>query len=112
MAWISPVLTGLYGKPFIIDDSRTRQLLFSLDFIQDSMCIDDPCALDFAYTSMMAFPLFLPDPGHVLMVGLGAGQVLPPPMSVQYHRVSVHPGSAFGAGVRYASPISPRCVLS
>jgi spermidine synthase len=70
------ILSGRYAKPFVIDDGATRQLLFGLDFIQSSMRIDDPYALDFAYTrKMMAFLLFVPDPGHVLMVGLGGGSL-------------------------------------
>jgi len=70
------ILTGHYGKPFIIEDGRTRRLHFSLSAIQSSMRINDPFALDFAYTrKMMAFLLFVPDPGHVLMVGLGGGSL-------------------------------------
>lgn len=67
---------GSYGKPFIIEDGRTRRLHFSLDLVQSSMRIDDPYALEFAYTrKMMAFLLFAPDPGDVLMVGLGGGSL-------------------------------------
>ncbi|HEY0663955.1 MAG TPA: spermidine synthase [Thiobacillaceae bacterium] len=67
---------GSYGKPFIIEDGRTRRLHFSLDLVQSSMRIDDPFALEFAYTrKMMAFLLFVPDPGDVLMVGLGGGSL-------------------------------------
>ncbi|OYY95496.1 MAG: spermidine synthase [Hydrogenophilales bacterium 28-61-23] len=70
------ILTGRYGKPFIIEDGRTRRLHFSLGAIQSSMRIDDPFALDFAYTrKMMAFLLFVPEPSHVLMVGLGGGSL-------------------------------------
>jgi spermidine synthase len=70
------IVTGCYGKPFIIEDERTRRLHFSLDLIQSSMRIDDPFALECAYTrKMMAFLLFVPDPGHVLMVGLGGGSL-------------------------------------
>jgi len=72
----SNILSGRYGKPFIIEDGRTRRLHFCLGAVQSSMCIDDPYALDFAYTrKMMAFLLFVPDPGHVLMVGLGGGSL-------------------------------------
>ncbi|MCL5059291.1 MAG: hypothetical protein M1449_01410, partial [Candidatus Thermoplasmatota archaeon] len=47
----------------------------SLDFIQSSMRIDDPFALDIAYTrKMMAFLLFVPKPDHVLMVGQSVGR--------------------------------------
>ena len=67
------IVAGRYARPFIIDDGVTGQLLFSLDFIQSVMRIDDPFALEFAYPrKMMAFLLFVPDPAHVLMVGLGA----------------------------------------
>ncbi len=70
------ILNGRYARPFIIDDGETRQLLFSLDFIQSSMRLDDPFALDIAYTrKMMAFLLFVPDPDHVLMIGLGGGSL-------------------------------------
>jgi spermidine synthase len=70
------ILTGRYARPFIIDDGETRQLLFSLGFIQSSMRLDDPFGLDFAYTrKMMAFLLFAPSPAHVLMVGLGGGSL-------------------------------------
>jgi spermidine synthase len=70
------ILTGRYARPFIIDDDETRQLLFGLDFIQSAMRFDDPFALEFAYTrKMMAFVLFVPNPRHVLMVGLGGGSL-------------------------------------
>jgi len=70
------ILTGRYARPFIIDDGETRQLLFGLDFIQSAMRFDDPFALEFAYTrKMMAFVLFVPNPRHVLMVGLGGGSL-------------------------------------
>lgn len=70
------ILAGRYGKPFIIEDDQTRRLYFNLSAIQSSMRIDDPYALNFAYTrKMMAFLLFVPDPGHVLMVGLGGGSL-------------------------------------
>jgi spermidine synthase len=70
------IQTGHYAKPFIIDDGKTRKLLFSLNLIQSAMRIDDPYALEFAYTrKMMAFLLFVPNPAHVLMVGLGGGSL-------------------------------------
>ncbi len=70
------ILTERYGKPFIVDDGRTRRLYFSLRYVQSSMRIDDPVVLDFAYTrKMMAFLLFVPDPSQVLMVGLGGGSL-------------------------------------
>lgn len=76
LAVYEQILAGRYTRPFIIDDGETRQLLFGLDLIQSSMRLDDPCALEFAYTrKMMAFVLFVPSPRHVLMVGLGGGSL-------------------------------------
>jgi len=70
------IVAGRYERPFIIDDGQTRQLFFNLDFIQSSMRLDDPFTLDCAYTrKMMAFLLFVPDPGRVLMIGLGGGSL-------------------------------------
>jgi spermidine synthase len=67
---------GHYEKPFVVDDGETRQLLFSLDFIQSAMRLADPAALEFAYTrKMMACLLFVPEPEHLLMVGLGGGSL-------------------------------------
>ncbi len=68
--------TGCYGKPFIIEDSGIRRLHFSLHHVQSAMRLSDPYALEFAYTrKMMAFLLFVPNPAHVLMVGLGGGSL-------------------------------------
>jgi spermidine synthase len=70
------IVAGCYERPFIIDDGETRQLWLGLDLVQSSMRLDDPYALDFAYTrKMMAFLLFAPEPEHVLMVGLGGGSL-------------------------------------
>ncbi|MDP2029579.1 MAG: fused MFS/spermidine synthase [Thiobacillus sp.] len=67
---------GCYGRPFIIEDGWTRRLHFSLQYIQSAMRIDAPYALEYAYTrKMMAFLLFVPNPEHVLMVGLGGGSL-------------------------------------
>lgn len=75
--WLySRILSGRYGKPFIIEDARTRRLHFNLCAVQSSMRLDDPYILDIAYTrKMMAFLLFVPDPVHVLIVGLGGGSL-------------------------------------
>ena len=70
------ITAGCYGKPFIVEDDWTRRLYFSLGYIQSSMRLDAPFDLEFAYTrKMMAFLLFVPDPGQVLMVGLGGGSL-------------------------------------
>jgi spermidine synthase len=41
------------------------------------MRLDDPCALEFAYTRrMMAFLLFVPEPREILVLGLGGGSLV------------------------------------
>lgn len=70
------IVAGCYERPFIVDDGHTRQLWLGHDLVQSSMRIDDPYALDFAYTrKMMACLLFVPAPEHVLLVGLGGGSL-------------------------------------
>ena len=67
---------GTFDRPFIIDSGTTRNLFFTLDWIQASMRLDDPITLVSAYTrKMMAFLLFRPVPRHVLMFGLGGGSL-------------------------------------
>lgn len=70
------IMMECYGKPFLIQTGAMRQLHFSLGMIQSAMRIDDPFALEVAYTrKMMAFLLFAPTPEHILMVGLGGGSL-------------------------------------
>jgi spermidine synthase len=67
---------GTYDKAFVADDGTTRTLHFSKDYLQSSMRLDDPYALEFGYTrKIMAFLLFLPRPRNVLMLGLGGGSL-------------------------------------
>ena len=73
---IGQILAGKYAKPFVIDDGRKRSLHFSLAHVQSAMRIEDPFALELAYTrKMMAFLLFLPDPKQILLIGLGGGSL-------------------------------------
>lgn len=70
------LLDGSYGKPFLLENGRTRSLLFSLDYIQSSMRLDAPDALDLAYTQkMMAFLLFHTNVKRLLLLGLGGGSL-------------------------------------
>lgn len=70
------LLGGTYGKPFVIDDGRTRRLYFGLAYVQSEMSIGQPYELNFAYTrKMMAVLLFQPRPRHVVIVGLGGGSL-------------------------------------
>jgi spermidine synthase len=71
------LVTGAYRKPFIVEDRETRALHFSRDFIQSAMRLDDPCALEFAYTrKMMGFLLFTHEPREILVLGLGGGSLV------------------------------------
>ncbi|MCX7174551.1 MAG: spermidine synthase [Proteobacteria bacterium] len=73
---IKQILAGRYAKPFVIDDARKRSLHFSLAHVQSAMRIEDPFALELAYTrKMMSFLLFLPDPKRILIIGLGGGSL-------------------------------------
>jgi spermidine synthase len=67
---------GRHVEPFIIDSRGARSLHFSISEIQSRMQLDDPIALDLEYTrTMMAFLLFVPEPRHIAMVGLGGGSL-------------------------------------
>jgi len=70
------LLDGSYDKPFLLEDGQTRSLLFSLAYIQSSMRLAAPEALDLAYTEkMMAFLLFHTNVKHLLLLGLGGGSL-------------------------------------
>ena len=67
---------GEYDEPFIIDDGAARTLYFTLDYTQSVMRLDQPDALELAYTrKMMSFLLFLPQVKKILMLGLGGGSL-------------------------------------
>ena len=70
------LLEGTYKRPFVVDDAVSRRLYFSLSYVQSEMEINEPDALNIAYTrKMMAFLLFLPRPKHIIIVGLGGGSL-------------------------------------
>jgi spermidine synthase len=70
------IVEGTYGRPFIVDDGVVRELYFRREIVQSGMRLDDPWALDFSYTRLaMAFLLFNPDPGRILLLGLGGGSL-------------------------------------
>jgi spermidine synthase len=67
---------GTLGRPFMIDSGTLRHLFFDTASTQSSMRLDEPDALVTAYTrKMMAFLLFVPEPRHLLMIGLGGGSL-------------------------------------
>lgn len=64
------------GRPFLRDDDEMRRLFFTADAVQSAMRFADPSALVCRYTrKMMAFLLFVPDPRHILILGLGGGSL-------------------------------------
>lgn len=71
------LMSGAYGKPFVLEEDGTRTLHFSRELVQSGMRLADPCALEFAYTrAMMAFLLFVHEPRHILVLGLGGGSLV------------------------------------
>ncbi|WP_395701196.1 transferase [Aquabacterium sp.] len=63
-------------KPFVHESLTRKTLQFSLCEIQSRMDVRDPHALDLEYTrTMMGFLLFLPQPRHLSMIGLGGGSL-------------------------------------
>lgn len=75
-AIVARVLAGDYPRPFVIEDDGARALYFTRDFVQSEMRLDDPFALEFAYTrKAMAFLLFVPQPRSILLLGLGGGSL-------------------------------------
>lgn len=72
----SRLIEGRYDKPFVLEHDGLRSLHFSLHYVQSTMRIDSPEALDLAYTrKMMAFLLFNCRPRKLLLLGLGGGSL-------------------------------------
>jgi spermidine synthase len=70
------LLDDEYGKPFLFDDGDSRRLHFNLRYVQSQIDLRTPDTLAFAYTrKMMGFLLWLPQPQHVVIVGLGGGSL-------------------------------------
>lgn len=65
-----------FVKPYVYETLDTRALHFSICEIQSRMKVQQPDALDLAYTrTMMAFLLFVPRPQTLAMIGLGGGSM-------------------------------------
>lgn len=61
---------------YVSERHGVRSLHIGSDTVQSAMRVKSPHDLELAYTrSMMAFLLFVPEPRHVLMLGLGGGSV-------------------------------------
>lgn len=66
----------IYPHPFIIDDGKTRRLHFNRKLLQSEMSLGQPDELALAYArTVMTFPMFVPHPEHVVIVGLGGGSL-------------------------------------
>ncbi|MDP3294320.1 MAG: fused MFS/spermidine synthase [Nevskia sp.] len=66
----------MQGEPSVVDDGPYRRLYFGPAYIQSEMSVDDPIALQLAYTRrMMAALLWLPRPKHIVIAGLGGGSL-------------------------------------
>ena len=62
------------NKVEVSEQDGVRRMHFGTKTVQSAMRVNDPFALEVAYTrSMMAFLLFHPNPQDFLMVGLGGG---------------------------------------
>lgn len=68
--------SGELRRPYILETGSERYLHFAHGNVQSAMRLDEPDALICAYTrKMMAFLLFNPNPGHIVMIGLGGGSL-------------------------------------
>ena len=71
------LLAGTYPKPFVLEENGSRSLHFSRSLVQSGMRLDSPWALEYAYTrQMMAFLLFVHEPGEILVLGLSGGSLV------------------------------------
>lgn len=58
----------------VSEEDGVRYLRFGTRWVQGSMNIEDPYAIDLEYVQqMMMWTLFNPAPGHIVQLGLGAG---------------------------------------
>ena len=76
-AVVKAILTGTYCRPYMIEEGDSRSLYFTRALTQSGMRLSDPTALEFVYTQMMmSFLLFVHQPKHVLMLGVGGGSLV------------------------------------
>jgi spermidine synthase len=61
----------------MIEEGDSRSLYFTRELTQSGMRLSDPTALEFEYTrQIMSFLLFVHQPRHVLLLGLGGGSLV------------------------------------
>ena len=65
-----------FPPPLVATRGNRRTLEFMPGNVQSEMRLSDPSALVLAYTrALMCFALFVPQPRHIVMVGLGGGSL-------------------------------------
>ncbi|MES2129917.1 MAG: transferase spermidine synthase [Pseudomonadota bacterium] len=65
-----------FPPPLVATRGNRRTLEFMPGNVQSEMRLSDPSALVLAYTrAVMCFALFVPQPRHIIMVGLGGGSL-------------------------------------
>lgn len=73
---IRQIVADTYTKPYVIEADGARSMYFSRAHTQSDMRLGDPTALEFLYTQMMmSVLLFVHQPTHILMLGLGGGSL-------------------------------------
>src|SRR5437763_7691753 len=73
----SPAPPQRLDAPQVTTRGNRRTMEFAPGDIQAEMLLSRPHALALAYTrAIMCFALFVPDPRHIVMVGLGGGSLL------------------------------------
>jgi spermidine synthase len=82
--WRTHKAVGEQGVVDVSERDGVRFLHLGSDTVQSAMRVKAPNELELAYTrAMMGFLLFHPDPGDILMIGLGGGSVA----KFVYHRL-------------------------
>ena len=76
-AVVKAILTGTYCRPYMIEEGDSRSLYFTRALTQSGMRLSDSTALEFVYTQMMmSFLLFVHQPKHIMMLGVGGGSLV------------------------------------
>ena len=77
IAWFKPKPSSeLNGMPYIKEEAGRLALHLDKLSVQSEMRLDAPDELVLEYTrALMSFMLFVPNPGHIAMIGLGGGSL-------------------------------------
>src|SRR5690554_1145742 len=60
----------------LVEDNGVRYLHFGTPWVQGAMRLDDPYGIEIEYLQqMMMWMLFLPQPAHIMQLGLGAASL-------------------------------------